>query len=126
MGIESVAFVSVISALEAMVIIRAIGEKQLKTVLGYKVWIDIVYGFGFTAWSIFQGSVSAFIMASLSGFAMTLILGFLAGIYGYRRKEKQEDGSRVWVEYEPTITFKSVKTKAKELSSKLLKGLSNA
>lgn len=119
MGIEGVAIVSVISALEAMVIVRAFGKSKLRTILGYKVWIDIVYGFGFTAWSIVQGSVSAFIMASLSGFAMTLILSFFAGVYGYRRKEKQEDGIRVWVEYEPTITVKSLKDKFNSFLIKL-------
>lgn len=126
MGIEGVAIVSVISALEAMVIVRAFGKSKLRTVLGYKVWIDIVYGFGFTAWSIMQGSVSAFIMASLSGFAMTLILSFFAGVYGYRRYEKQKDGTKAWVEYESTITVKSLKTKFNSLMTKLNGGMLHA
>lgn len=108
MGMTTIVFVSAISALEVIIILRACNKHWLKVFLGHKTYVDIVYGLGFTIWAVLQGSVSAFVIASISGFIMTLVLSFFAGLYGTRRKVKQPDGTKVWVEYAPTITMKSV------------------
>ena len=116
--------VSVLTAVEVLFILSS-SEHALKAFLGYKLYVDLIYGVGLTLYMGLSGTISGVIIAAFSGFFMTLTLLLASKIIGYRKRKVLDDGKVVWVEYPPTITVLSVKTMMTTSVSKIRDGYNN-
>lgn len=116
--------VSVLTAVEVLFILSS-SEHALKAFLGYKLYVDLIYGVGLTLYMGLSGTISGVIIAAFSGFFMTLTLLLASKIIGYRKRKVLDDGKVVWVEYPPTLTVLSVKTMMTTSVSKIRDGYNN-
>lgn len=116
--------VSVLTAVEVLFILSS-SEHALKAFLGYKLYVDLIYGVGLTLYMGLSGTISGVIIAAFSGFFMTLTLLLASKIIGYRKRKVLDDGRVVWVEYPPTITVLSIKTMMTTSVSKIRDGYNN-
>ena len=116
--------VSVLTAVEVLFILSS-SEHALKAFLGYKLYVELIYGVGLTLYMGLSGTISGVIIAAFSGFFMTLTLLLASKIIGYRKRKVLDDGRVVWVEYPPTITVLSVKTMMTTSVSKIRDGYNN-
>ena len=116
--------VSVLTAVEVLFILSS-SEHALKAFLGYKLYVDLIYGVGLTLYMGLSGTISGVIIAAFSGFFMTMTLLLASKIIGYRKRKVLDDGRVVWVEYPPTITVLSVKTMMTTSVSKIRDGYNN-
>ena len=119
MSMSVLMVVSVISALEILFILWSFNKHMLKVFLGYKVYVDLLYGVGFSLYMMTTGTVSGLIIAAFGGFFMTLTLSTAAAFFGYRQL-KTINGKKVWVETAPTLTIEKVKQKSVELKDKVI------
>lgn len=102
-------------------ILYSLSPKLLKTVLGYRVWADILLSGSLTIMGLLTGTISGLVIGSLSAIAMTLALVFMRKAIGYRKYTKNETtGKREWVDYPGTITFESFASYVKDTGSKLV------
>ena len=124
MSTSILVMVSVLTAVEVLFILSS-SEHALKAFLGYKLYVDLIYGVGLTLYMGLSGTISGVIIAAFSGFFMTLTLLFASKIIGYRKRKVLDDGRVVWVEYPPTITVLSVKTMMTTSVSKIRDGYNN-
>lgn len=108
MGVGTLVVCSVLTCAEVFFILHSLDKHWLKAVLGYKVYLDIVFGLGTTLYFALSGTISGVIMAAISGAVFSFSLVFMQKLIGYR-KLQNENGKRVWVDYKPTITISSVK-----------------
>lgn len=104
--------VSVLSAIEILVILSSVSDHYLKAFLGMKMWVDIFYGVGVMLYMGLSGTISGVIISTFSAFFMTLVLTLAAAMIGYKKRETLADGTVVWVNYKPTLTMKMIKDKA--------------
>lgn len=109
MGSGTLIIVSILSAVEIIVILASVDTHALKVFLGYKVFIDVFYGVGMTIYMGLSGTISGVVIATFAGFFMTVTLAVAASMIGYRRCKTLADGTKVWVDYAPTLTVSSVK-----------------
>lgn len=116
--------VSVLTAVEVLFILSS-SEHALKAFLGYKLYVDLIYGVGLTLYMGLSGTISGVIIAAFSGFFMTMTLLLASKIIGYRKRKVLDDGRVVWVEYPPTLTVLSVKTMMTTSVSKIRDGYNN-
>lgn len=116
--------VSVLTAVEVLFILSS-SEHALKAFLGYKLYVDLIYGVGLTLYMGLSGTISGVIIAAFSGFFMTMTLLLASKIIGYRKRKVLDDGKVVWVEYPPTLTVLSVKTMMTTSVSKIRDGYNN-
>ena len=124
MSTSILVMVSVLTAVEVLFILSS-SEHALKAFLGYKLYVDLIYGVGLTLYMGLSGTISGVIIAAFSGFFMTLTLLLASKIIGYRKRKVLDDGRVVWVEYPPTITVLSVKTMMTTSVSKIRDGYNN-
>ena len=124
MSTSILVMVSVLTAVEVLFILSS-SEHALKAFLGYKLYVDLIYGVGLTLYMGLSGTISGVIIAAFSGFFMTLILLLASKIIGYRKRKVLDDGRVVWVEYPPTITVLSIKTMMTTSVSKIRDGYNN-
>lgn len=111
MGIGTLAICSVLTCAEIYFILHSLDKHWLKATLGYKIYLDIVFSLGTTIYFALSGTISGVVMAAISGAVFSLSLIVMKGIVGCRKLIKR-DGKHVWVEYAPTVTMDSVKSKA--------------
>ena len=112
-------------------ILYSLSPKLLKTVLGYRVWMDILMSTSLTLMAIATGTISGLVIGSLSAIVMTLSLVAMKKVIGYRKYEKDPvTGIRSWVDYEGTTTattvggtMRDVATKAFSIVSSFFSGL---
>lgn len=124
MSTSILVMVSVLTAVEVLFILSS-SEHALKAFLGYKLYVDLIYGVGLTLYMGLSGTISGVIIAAFSGFFMTLTLLLASKIIGYRKRKVLDDGRVVWVEYPPTITVLSIKTMMTTSVSKIRDGYNN-
>lgn len=124
MSTSILVMVSVLTAVEVLFILSS-SEHALKAFLGYKLYVDLIYGVGLTLYMGLSGTISGVIIAAFSGFFMTLTLLLASKIIGYRKRKVLDDGKVVWVEYPPTLTVLSVKTMMTTSVSKIRDGYNN-
>ena len=124
MSTSILVMVSVLTAVEVLFILSS-SEHALKAFLGYKLYVDLIYGVGLTLYMGLSGTISGVIIAAVSGFFMTMTLLLASKIIGYRKRKVLDDGRVVWVEYPPTITVLSVKTMMTTSVSKIRDGYNN-
>ena len=110
--------VSVLTAVEVLFILSS-SEHALKAFLGYKLYVDLIYGVGLTLYMGLSGTISGVIIAAFSGFFMTMTLLLASKIIGYRKRKVLDDGTVVWVEYPPTLTVSSTKEMIETSVSKI-------
>lgn len=119
MSMSVLMVVSVISALEVLFILWSFNKHALKVFLGYKVYIDLLYGVGLSVYMMTTGTISGLIIAAFGGFFMTLTLATAAAFFGYRRLSTV-NGKRVWIETAPTLTIEKVKSKSVDIKNKII------
>ena len=119
MSMSVLMVVSVISALEILFILWSFNRHALKVFLGYKVYIDLLYGVGLSMYMMTTGTISGLIVAAFGGFFMTLTLTTAAAFFGYR-KLSTVNGKRVWIETAPTLTIEKVKSKSVDVKNKII------
>lgn len=124
MSTSILVMVSVLTAVEVLFILSS-SEHALKAFLGYKLYVDLIYGVGLTLYMGLSGTISGVIIAAFSGFFMTMTLLLASKIIGYRKRKVLDDGKVVWVEYPPTLTVLSVKTMMTTSVSKIRDGYNN-
>ena len=124
MSTSILVMVSVLTAVEVLFILSS-SEHALKAFLGYKLYVDLIYGVGLTLYMGLSGTISGVIIAAFSGFFMTMTLLLASKIIGYRKRKVLDDGRVVWVEYPPTLTVLSVKTMMTTSVSKIRDGYNN-
>ena len=124
MSTSILVMVSVLTAVEVLFILSS-SEHALKAILGYKLYVELIYGVGLTLYMGLSGTISGVIIAAFSGFFMTLTLLLASKIIGYRKRKVLDDGRVVWVEYPPTLTVLSVKTMMTTSVSKIRDGYNN-
>lgn len=118
MGTSLLVMVSVLSAVEILVVLASVSEHSLKVFLGYKIWADLIYGVGMMLYMGLSGTISGVIISTFAAFFMTCTLSLAAAIIGYRKRRTLLDGTKVWIEYPPTLTVKVVKEKSFALYNK--------
>ena len=105
-------------------ILYSLSPKLLKTVLGYRVWADILLSGSLTIMGLMTGTISGLVIGSLSAIAMTLALVFMKKLIGYRKYDVDSDTSkRVWVEYPGTMTSDSIAVGIKSYAVKIFNGI---
>lgn len=109
MGTSTLIVVSVLSAIEILVILGSVDEHLLKVFLGNKLWIDLFYGLGVMIYMGLSGTISGVIISTFSAFFMTITLAAAANMIGYRKRKTLADGTIIWVEYPAKWTVASIK-----------------
>ena len=105
-------------------ILYSLSPKLLKTVLGYRVWADILLSGSLTIMGLMTGTISGLVIGSLRAIAMTLALVFMKKLIGYRKYDVDSDtGKRVWVDYPGTMTSDSVAIGIKSYAVKIFNGI---
>lgn len=107
--------VGAISAFEFFYILYSFDKTIFLTVLGYKVYIDAIFGFGITAYMALSGTISGVVIASISGLIFTGVLYVTHKVFGDRKWNSKE---KKWVVTEPKWKIEEMKAKAKTLLSK--------
>lgn len=107
--------VGAISAFEFFYILYSFDKTIFLTVLGYKVYIDAIFGFGITAYMALSGTISGVVIASISGLIFTGVLYVTHKVFGDRKWNSKE---KKWVVTEPKWKLEEMKAKAKTLLSK--------
>lgn len=107
--------VGAISAFEFFYILYSFDKTLFLTVLGYKVYIDAIFGFGITAYMALSGTISGVVIASISGLIFTGVLYVTHKVFGDRKWNSKE---KKWVVTEPKWKTEEIKAKAKTLLSK--------
>lgn len=107
--------VGAISAFEFFYILYSFDKTLFLTVLGYKVYIDAIFGFGITAYMALSGTISGVVIASISGLIFTGVLYVTHKVFGDRKWNSKE---KKWVVTEPKWKLEEMKAKAKTLLSK--------
>lgn len=110
--------VSVLSAVEILVVLASVSEHSLKVFLGYKIWADLIYGVGMMLYMGLSGTISGVIISTFAAFFMTCTLALAAAVLGYRKRRTLLDGTKVWIEYPPTLTIAVAKDKTFALYNK--------
>lgn len=111
MGTGLLVMVSVLSAVEILVVLASVSEHSLKVFLGYKIWADLIYGIGIMLYMGLSGTISGVIISTFAAFFMTCTLTLAAAFIGYRKRRTLLDGTKVWIEHPPTITLAVIKEK---------------
>lgn len=116
MSIGVLFLVGIISAFEFFYILYSMNETVFLTVLGYKAYIDAIFGFGITAYMALSGTISGVIIAAFSGLMFSGCLYLTYKFFGCR---KHIEGK--WVKFEPdwkfSLIIKKVKEKCQSVSS---------
>ena len=118
MGTTTLVVVSVLAAVEILVILASVDEHYLKAFLGYKMWVDLVYGLGVMFYMGLSGTISGVIISTFSAFFMTLTLTAAAMMIGYKKRKVLADGTVIWINYPPKWTMFDLKVKAISLKDK--------
>lgn len=112
--------VSVLSAIEILVILASVDTHYLKTFLGYKMWVDLIYGVGIMIYMGLSGTISGVIISTFSAFFMTLTLTAAAMMIGYKKRKVLADGTIIWINYPPKWTLSELKIKATTIKDKAI------
>lgn len=114
-----IAIGSIATAGSFIFILYSLSPKLLKTVLGYRVWADILLSGGLTVMGLMTGTISGLVIGSLSAITMTLALVFMKKAIGYRKLVKDPvTGKKAWVEFKSTMTCDSFASYLKHLFNK--------
>lgn len=118
MSTTTLVVVSVLSAVEILVILASVDEHYLKVFLGYKMWVDLLYGVGVMLYMGLSGTISGVIISTFSAFFMTLTLAAAAAMIGYKKRKVLADGTVIWINHPPKWTMSDLKEKAITLKDK--------
>lgn len=107
--------VGAISAFEFFYILYSFDKTIFLTVLGYKVYVDAIFGFGITAYMALSGTISGIVIAAMSGLIFTGVLYVTQKLFGDRKWNSKE---KKWIINNPEWKVEDIKAKAKSLLSK--------
>lgn len=115
MSLLTMFVVGAISAFEFFYILYSFDKTIFLTVLGYKVYVDAIFGFGITAYMALSGTISGIVIAAMSGLIFTGVLYVTHKLFGDRKWNSKE---KKWVINNPEWKVEDIKAKAKSLLSK--------
>ena len=115
MSLLTMFVVGAISAFEFFYILYSFDKAVFLTVLGYKVYVDAIFGFGITAYMALSGTISGIVIAAMSGLIFTGVLYVTHKLFGDRKWNSKE---KKWVINNPEWKVEDIKAKAKSLLSK--------
>ena len=115
MSLLTMFVVGAISAFEFFYILYSFNKTVFLTVLGYKVYVDAIFGFGITAYMALSGTISGIVIAAMSGLIFTGVLYVTHKLFGDRKWNSKE---KKWVINNPEWKVEDIKAKAKSLLSK--------
>ena len=120
MGTTTLVVVSILSAVEIIVILGSVDHHMLRVFLGHKLWIDLFYGLGVMLYMGLSGTISGVIISTFSAFFMTLTLTAAAMLIGYKKRKVLADGTIIWINYPPKWTLSELKIKATTIKDKAI------
>lgn len=110
MSLGTLLLVGFITAAEFFYILRSMNENLFLTALGYKAYVDAIFGLGTTAYFAVSGTISGIVIAAFAGIMFSLCLYLTEKFFGSR---KRVNGT--WITYQPKWSisdiFNKVKTK---------------
>lgn len=106
MSVGILLLVGIITAFEFFYILYSMNEDLFLTVLGYKAYIDAIFGFGITAYMAISGTISGVIIAAFSGLMFSLALYITYKFFGCRKRVNGK-----WLRYDPSWTWSTIKEK---------------
>lgn len=115
MSLLTMFVVGAISAFEFFYILYSFDKTIFLTVLGYKVYVDAIFGLGITAYMALSGTISGIVIAAMSGLIFTGVLYVTHKLFGDRKWNSKE---KKWVINNPEWKVEDIKAKAKSLLSK--------
>ena len=101
MSLATLLLVGFITAAEFFYILRCLNEDVFLTALGYKAYVDAVFGLGTTLYFALSGTISGVIIAAFAGLMFSVCLYITAKLFGSRKRV-----NGVWVCYEPEWNLK--------------------
>ena len=107
MSMTTLIVVGFLTAAEFMYILKSLNETVFLTVLGYKAWADLIFGFGTTVYFATTGTISGVVIAAFAGIMFSLCLHCTAKLFGTRRRVKGK-----WVVSPPAWSIAKLKEKA--------------
>ncbi len=96
MSLGVLLLIGVITAAEFFYILYSMSENLFLTALGYKAYLDAVFGLGITAYMAVTGTISGVIIAAFSGLMFSICMYITAKLFGSRRRV-----NGVWVRFDP-------------------------
>lgn len=93
-------FSGVLTAVSIVAIAAKFSPTFLKRVLGYEWVVDIIMHGGIAIMFGLTGTISGIMTGIYTGLAVSAILFVTKRLWKYQKLEKNEEGKRVWVEYE--------------------------
>ena len=106
MSMTTLLIVGFLTAAEFMYILRSLNETLFLTALGYKAWVDLVFGLGTTVYFATTGTISGIVIAAFAGIMFSLCLYCTAKLFGTRKRIKGQ-----WVITQPEWSLSSMKEK---------------
>lgn len=95
-----IAIASAISAFELFNIMQKFGNKALKLMLGYDVWVEIFFSIVLGVAAAATGAISAFVIAMVTGFFITIAIHIVKHTQGYAKYVKNPvTGKREYTEF---------------------------
>ena len=130
MSLTLMTIVGLLTAVEFLYIIWSLDNTLLLKALGYKMYLDIVFGLGTTVYFAMTGTISGVAIAAISGAIFSLSLLVASKVCGSMKFDKE---SQEWIKHEPewnvtTITswFSSLQGKALRLTQNVKAGIAAA
>lgn len=80
-------------------ILYSLSPKLLKTVLGYRVYVDIFLSSTVTIMAMLSGTISGMVIGAISGIILTFSLLVMKRLVGYRKLGRKPNGKLGWIEY---------------------------
>lgn len=103
MSLATLVLVGFITAAEFFYILRCLDEDIFLTALGYKAYVDAVFGLGTTIYFAISGTISGVVIAAFAGLMFSICLYITAKLFGSRKRVKGE-----WVRYDPEWDLKAI------------------
>ena len=103
MSLATLVLVGFITAAEFFYILRSLNEDMFLTALGYKAYVDAVFGLGTTVYFALSGTISGVVIAAFAGLMFSLCLYITAKLFGCRKRVNGK-----WVRYEPEWNIKEI------------------
>jgi hypothetical protein len=103
MSLGTLLLVGFITAAEFFYILRSMNENLFLTALGYKAYVDAIFGLSTTAYFALSGTISGIVIAAFAGIMFSLCLYLTEKFFGSR---KRINGS--WVISPPKWTIQSI------------------
>ena len=119
MGTTTMVIVGFLTAFEFLYIIYSMNQDYLLIALGYKMYLDTIFGLGTTVYFALSGTIAGIAIAAYSGAIFSLSLYLAAKVLGYKKYVKNpETGERELESHAPEWNLKSIGQWSNKAASK--------